>query len=96
MSRLTAAWLCLLTIAPAAAPHCTCLHSWFPWSLSFSAGLAQFIAARGLHELRTWCNEGYAELQRLDERLSGWLTIPQSRKMSCVKPSGTVSLLAGE
>jgi ribonucleoside-triphosphate reductase (thioredoxin) len=49
----------------------------------------------GLHELRSWCDEGYAKVQEYDQRFSEWLTIPRSIKTTCIKPSGTVSLLAG-
>ena len=59
------------------------------------SGLAQFVSSRGIDELRQWCEEGYHAIQSLDQRLSRWLCIPQSIKTTCIKPSGTVSLLAG-
>lgn len=59
------------------------------------SGIAQFIERRGLHELKLWCEDGYESIQRYDRRFSQWLAIPQSIKTTCVKPSGTVSLLAG-
>lgn len=59
------------------------------------SGVAQFVASRGLHELRQWCDAGYAHIQDYDRRYSEWLTIPRSIKTTCIKPSGTVSLLAG-
>jgi hypothetical protein len=44
----------------------------------------------------TWCNKGYDYIRSLDEKYSReWLSIPESKKLTSVKPSGTVSLLAG-
>lgn len=59
------------------------------------SGVAQFIASKGLGTLQDWLNKGYERIQQFDESFSGWLTIPRSIKTTCVKPSGTVSLLAG-
>lgn len=59
------------------------------------SGVAQFIASRGLEELRLWCDEGYGAIQDYDRKYSDWLAIPRSIKTTSVKPSGTVSLLAG-
>jgi len=59
------------------------------------SGLTQFIAHRGLGTLKLWCEIGYEELERLDKVYSDWLAIPRSIKMTSIKPSGTVSLLAG-
>jgi len=58
-------------------------------------GLAQFVAARGVEELRAWCDGGYRALRAADARESERLGVAPSIKVSCVKPSGTVSLLAG-
>lgn len=59
------------------------------------SGVAQFIAKRGINELKDWLSEGYIELETHDKIYSDWLCIPRSIKMTSVKPSGTVSLLAG-
>ena len=59
------------------------------------SGIAQFIANRGVGELQTWMNEGYRHIQKLDEKFSDWMAIPRSIKTTSIKPSGTVSLLAG-
>ena len=59
------------------------------------SGIAQFVAARGLHELKKWCEEGYKNIEYYDEVYSDWLAIPKSIKKTSIKPSGTVSLLAG-
>ncbi|CAM9727465.1 unnamed protein product [Chrysoparadoxa australica] len=62
------------------------------------SGLAQFVAARqvgGLHELGEWCEEGYEEVQQADSDFSERFGIPTSIKSTSIKPSGTVSLLAG-
>ncbi|CAN0319627.1 unnamed protein product [Ectocarpus sp. 6 AP-2014] len=59
------------------------------------SGLAQFVAARGLGTLQEWCEEGYEAVSRIDEDLSSQFGIPTSIKTTSIKPSGTVSLLAG-
>ena len=60
------------------------------------SGIAQFISEPGgIHKLRTWLESGYDHIQELDKTYSDWLAIPQSVKTTSVKPSGTVSLLAG-
>lgn len=55
-------------------------------------GLVQFIASRGLHELKTWLTEGYDTIQYWDQVYSEYLTIPRSVKTTSVKPSGCVTL----
>lgn len=59
------------------------------------SGIADFYDEHGESELVKWQNAGYAEIQRLDKQYSEWLGIRESIKTSTVKPSGTVSLLAG-
>lgn len=59
------------------------------------SGIQQFVAQRGIHTLREWMRDGYAELRRWDRIYADWLAVPQSVKMSSVKPSGSVSLVAG-
>lgn len=59
------------------------------------SGIAQFISNHGLNELKTWLNEGYKTIQRYDDVYSDWLAIPKSIKTTSIKPSGSISLLAG-
>lgn len=59
------------------------------------SGIAQFVTTRGLHSLREWATVGYSTLEYYDGVYSDWLCIPKSIKISSVKPSGSVSLLAG-
>ncbi|CAK4069351.1 unnamed protein product [Aphanomyces euteiches] len=59
------------------------------------SGIAQFITQRGLHELKSWCTAGYDAIQAYDKTYSDFLAIPRSIKTTSIKPSGTVSLLAG-
>lgn len=59
------------------------------------SGIAQFITDRGLNELKQWCEEGYKTIRYYDNVYSDWLAIPKSIKVTSVKPSGSVSLLAG-
>lgn len=58
-------------------------------------GIAQFIAKHDIETFRQWCQEGYEIIQHYDEIYSNWLCCPRSIKTTSVKPSGTVSLLAG-
>ena len=55
----------------------------------------QFITHRGLGELKEWLNDGYDVIQEWDDVYSDWFDVPNSIKTTSVKPSGTVSLLAG-
>jgi ribonucleotide reductase alpha subunit len=59
------------------------------------SGIAQFVAHRGLHELKNWCEDGYKAIQEWDQIYSDWLAVPKSIKTTSVKPSGSVSLVAG-
>jgi ribonucleoside-triphosphate reductase len=59
------------------------------------SGIAQFISQKGIEEFRKWCQGGYAAIQQYDREFSDWLAIPSSIKTTSIKPSGTVSLLAG-
>ena len=59
------------------------------------SGIAQFITHRGQGELRRWLETGYDKLQEYDKGYSDWFAVPRSIKTTSVKPSGTVSLLAG-
>jgi len=59
------------------------------------SGVAQFLAKFGIHSLKSWCEEGFTAINRYDDLYSDWLAIPKSIKMTSIKPSGTVSLLAG-
>jgi adenosylcobalamin-dependent ribonucleoside-triphosphate reductase len=59
------------------------------------SGVAQFITNRGLGELKDWLNSGYDVIQEWDNMYSDWFAVPKSIKTTSVKPSGTVSLLAG-
>ena len=60
------------------------------------SGVANFADNRGLPELRNWMDEGYKTVTNYDKSYSEWLGIRESIKMTTVKPSGTVSILAGE
>jgi adenosylcobalamin-dependent ribonucleoside-triphosphate reductase len=59
------------------------------------SGMAQFVDTRGWSELRTWLDEGYGEVQHWDHIYAEWLGVRESIKTTSVKPSGSVSLLAG-
>jgi len=59
------------------------------------SGVAQFVTNRGLDEFKNWLENGYDTIQEWDKMYSDWFAIPKSIKTTSVKPSGTVSLLAG-
>jgi ribonucleoside-triphosphate reductase len=59
------------------------------------SGIAQFLHKFGINELLEWCEVGYEEICRYDDVYSEWFAIPKSIKKTSIKPSGTVSLVAG-
>jgi adenosylcobalamin-dependent ribonucleoside-triphosphate reductase len=59
------------------------------------AGITQAITKFSLGRFRTWLDEGYAYIGRLDIAYSRWLCVPLSIKKTSVKPGGTVPLLCG-
>ena len=59
------------------------------------SGVTNFLAKHSLETLRNWLTNGYSEIQRWDQIYSSWLCGPRSLKTTSIKPSGTVSLLAG-
>ena len=60
------------------------------------SGVANFADNNGWSVLRTWMDEGYKVIKNYDVNYSEWLGIRESIKTTTVKPSGTVSILAGE
>ena len=60
------------------------------------SGVANFADRKGLPVLKTWMDEGYAVVKKYDTVYSEWLGVRESIKTTTVKPSGTVSILAGE
>jgi ribonucleoside-triphosphate reductase len=60
------------------------------------SGVANFADLHGLPVLRKWMDDGYATIKSYDVTYSEWLGIRESIKTTTVKPSGTVSILAGE
>lgn len=60
------------------------------------SGVANFADRVGMPVLREWMDTGYNTIKNYDVIYSEWLGIRESIKMTTVKPSGTVSILAGE
>lgn len=58
-------------------------------------GIVENINRIGFSEHLRWCDEGYKEVRHWDEIYSDWLCVPESIKVTSIKPSGTVSLLPG-
>lgn len=59
------------------------------------SGIVQAINRHGYRRFMEWCDRSYGFIQHLDREYSNWLCVPRSIKTTTVKPSGTVSLLAG-
>ena len=59
------------------------------------SGIAQFLDKHGLGVLQQYLDQGYKYIRELDTIYSDWFKVPRSIKVTSVKPSGTVSLLAG-
>lgn len=59
------------------------------------SGIAQSFTKHGVREHFNWCDQGYTYLRKLDRIYARWLCVPESVKVTSVKPSGTVSLLPG-
>lgn len=60
------------------------------------SGVANFADIHGLPVLREWMDDGYKTVTYYDTIYSEWMGIRESIKTTTVKPSGTVSILAGE
>lgn len=58
-------------------------------------GIIQAFVKHGRRKILEWCKKGYEYLKKLDEKYSEWLCVPECKKITTVKPSGTVSLLPG-
>ncbi len=59
------------------------------------SGVIQAFNKFGRRQMLDWCNSAYEHVRELDKIYSDWLCIPQSVRMTSIKPSGTVSLLNG-
>jgi ribonucleoside-triphosphate reductase (thioredoxin) len=59
------------------------------------SGIIDSFAKHGKRTHLQWCDAGYEYLRKRDKTYADWLCVPLSRKITSVKPSGTVSLLPG-
>ena len=59
------------------------------------SGVSEFADGASLTVLSEWMNTVYERVQSYDITLSEWLDVPRSKRTTTIKPSGTVSLLAG-
>ena len=59
------------------------------------SGIVEFLESRGIDTFKEWCNEGYDNLRIFDKQLSKEWNVNESIKLTSVKPSGTLSLVAG-
>ncbi len=58
-------------------------------------GIAQFLSSHGIHSLKNWCQSGYQYIKEYDKYISKKFNVPESIKITSIKPSGTVSLVGG-
>ncbi|TFH31292.1 MAG: fused protease/ribonucleoside-triphosphate reductase [Promethearchaeota archaeon] len=58
-------------------------------------GIIDAFARHGRNTILQWSDRGYNFLRQQDEQYSEFFCVPQSIKITTVKPSGTVSLLPG-
>ena len=58
-------------------------------------GIAQFLSKYDMETLRVWLDGSYKEIRKWDSIYSDWFCIPRSIKVTAIKPSGTLSILAG-
>jgi ribonucleotide reductase alpha subunit len=58
-------------------------------------GIAQYTTNHGAGGLVKMLSENYDFVRHYDKRYSSWFGIPESVRVTSVKPSGTVSLVAG-
>lgn len=56
-------------------------------------GIVNFIENKGIDNLKQWTNNGYEYLKKYDKEISKKINVNESIKITCVKPSGTISLL---
>ena len=59
------------------------------------SGIIDSMVRHGRRETIKWADNGYNYIKHLDEVYSDWLCIPRSKKVTSIKPSGSVSLLPG-
>jgi ribonucleoside-triphosphate reductase len=59
------------------------------------SGISDAFVRHGRRETLKWSDNGYSYLKELDQIYSDWLCVPRSKKITSIKPSGSVSLLPG-
>lgn len=59
------------------------------------SGVVQFLNKHNKDVLEQWLEAGYGYVDNLDRKYSDWLDVNRSRRKTTVKPSGTVSIVAG-
>lgn len=59
------------------------------------AGVASLYEKLGMSRMRNWLDQSYRHLKALDADYSGWMGVPESIKITSVKPGGSCPLLTG-
>lgn len=60
-----------------------------------ASGVADFVDHHGMAKLRTSLDDGFNYVLKLDKKYSEWLCIRESIRHTTMKPSGSISILAG-
>jgi adenosylcobalamin-dependent ribonucleoside-triphosphate reductase len=58
-------------------------------------GIVEFLATHSIDEYKTWLDTGYLHIKEYDSMISKMFKVPLSIKLTTIKPSGTLSLVAG-
>lgn len=56
-------------------------------------GIVNFVDEHGIEKLRQYTTKGYQVIRELDKEYSEKLRVKESKKVTCIKPSGSISLL---
>ena len=60
-----------------------------------ASGAADFVDTHGMAELRDMLDDGYKYVIKLDNKYSEWLCVRDSIRHTTMKPSGSISIVAG-
>lgn len=60
-----------------------------------ASGVADFVDSHGMAKLRSVLDDGFNYVLKLDKKYSEWLCIRESIRHTTMKPSGSISILAG-
>lgn len=77
------------------ALHCSLKETEHIVNHNMRMGIGVTGVLQATKEQRSWLKDAYVELRKFDKEYSKYMGFPESIKLTTVKPSGTLSLLAG-